>query len=74
MMGEVPHLAPENTEPVEMGYVPKPLNHNTDVTERRNRRFSLEEECVSGKQVVTLGRWDLGYKRSGPRLRYTGME
>lgn len=68
-MGEVPHLAPENTKPVEMGYVPKMLNHNTYVIECRNR-FSLEEEHVSGKQAVTLVRCDLRCKRSGLPLRY----
>lgn len=56
MMGEVPHLAPENTKPVEMGYVPKTLNHNTYVTECRNC-FSLEQERSPGKQAVMLGRW-----------------
>lgn len=37
-----------------MGYVPKTLNHNAYVTERRNR-FSLEEERASGKHAGEMG-------------------
>lgn len=67
MMGEVPHLAPENTKPVEMGYVPKTLNHNTYITECRNC-FSLEEEHGSRKQEVTLVSWDLRCQRSSLQM------
>ena len=65
----MPHLAPEKTKPAEMGYVPKPLNHTTYVTGRRDH-FHLEEECLSGEQAVTLARCGLRYKRSSLQLRY----
>lgn len=58
MMGEVPHLAPENTKPVEMGYVPKMLNHNTYVIKRRNRfslkrSVSLESKLLCWRDVTS---------------------
>lgn len=65
----VSHLAPGNTSPVEMGPVPKTLNHNTYITECRNPS-SLEDEHDYGETAAMLGRCDLRCKGSVLKWRY----